>query len=197
MKNKEKSYLTTRQAAQILGVNLHTVQNWVEKGSLTAWKTLGGHRRISKISVDTMVDMQKSQMLQTTTKSEIARLKILIVEDEAELREVYQLHIESWEFPVELFLASNGMEGLLKVGEIKPDLIISDLIMPYMDGFKMLNAIVENDANQSMGIIVVTTMEQGEIDQQGGLPENVTVLKKPIPFSKLKERILFALQNRH
>ena len=42
----EEDFLTTRQAASLLGVALRTVQLWVEAGKLSAWKTRGGHRRI-------------------------------------------------------------------------------------------------------------------------------------------------------
>mgnify|MGYP000630290012 CR=1 FL=1 len=45
------SFLTTREAAQVLGVSLRTTQLWVENGQLDAWKTEGGHRRISRASV--------------------------------------------------------------------------------------------------------------------------------------------------
>lgn len=43
---------TTRKAAALLGVSLRTVQSWVDKGTLDAWKTVGGHRRVTIASIE-------------------------------------------------------------------------------------------------------------------------------------------------
>lgn len=51
----EKSFCTTREAAQLLGVSVGTVQLWVERGVLEAWKTTGGHRRVLRDSVDKLL----------------------------------------------------------------------------------------------------------------------------------------------
>ncbi len=48
---KNKNYCGTTQAAKILGVSVGTVQNMVEQEILIAWKTIGGHRRISLDSI--------------------------------------------------------------------------------------------------------------------------------------------------
>jgi excisionase family DNA binding protein len=49
------AFLTTREAAQALGVSLRTAQLWVENGQLEAWKTEGGHRRITPDSVQRLL----------------------------------------------------------------------------------------------------------------------------------------------
>ena len=52
----EKSdLLSTREAAQLLGISLRTAQLWVESGVLRAWKTAGGHRRILRASVEAVL----------------------------------------------------------------------------------------------------------------------------------------------
>lgn len=47
--------LSTREAAERLGAALRTVQLWVEGGDLPAWKTAGGHRRISRTAVEQLI----------------------------------------------------------------------------------------------------------------------------------------------
>ncbi|MEO5348999.1 MAG: helix-turn-helix domain-containing protein [Magnetococcus sp. YQC-3] len=42
MKGEAEPFMTTPEAARLLGVNARTIQNWVEKGLLHAWKTAGG-----------------------------------------------------------------------------------------------------------------------------------------------------------
>lgn len=63
MKNRgdplnDGDYLTTREAAELLGVALRTAQLWVEAGTLRAWKTAGGHRRITRESVNALLARQ-------------------------------------------------------------------------------------------------------------------------------------------
>ena len=54
--------VSTREAAKILGVSLRTVQLWVESGVLKAWKTAGGHRRVTLSSInEVMADRQESR----------------------------------------------------------------------------------------------------------------------------------------
>jgi CheY-like chemotaxis protein len=65
-----------------------------------------------------------------------ANYKILIVDDRWENRSVLVSLLEPINF--EVIEASNGQEGLDKAKEIQPDLIITDLVMPVMDGFEML-----------------------------------------------------------
>jgi excisionase family DNA binding protein len=53
--NPDDAYLSTREAAELLGISLRTAQLWVENGVLLAWKTSGGHRRILRKSVDALL----------------------------------------------------------------------------------------------------------------------------------------------
>ena len=55
------SELTTRQAATLLNVSVRTVQLWVESGVLQAWKTAGGHRRISVGSIQQLLDEKQDK----------------------------------------------------------------------------------------------------------------------------------------
>ena len=48
----EKVFCTTTEAAAILAISVGTVQLWVDKGLLVAWKTAGGHRRVTRESIN-------------------------------------------------------------------------------------------------------------------------------------------------
>ena len=182
---EEETFLTTRQAAERLGVNFRTIQNWVEKGVLHAWKTVGGHRRIARSSVDDFL-LQRKNALHGIPEVPQEKLKILIVEDESALRGVYEVYFDVWDLPVELSLAANGVEGLLCIGRNKPHVIITDLLMPDMDGFAMLRILLQDPSCQDIRYIVVTRLSDADIDEQGGLPDLVMVLKKPMAFEQLE-----------
>lgn len=184
--SKDETLCSTRQAAELLGVSLRTAQLWVESGVLRAWKTAGGHRRIPRSAVDELL-AQRRQAIAIPGQRDA--LKLLVVEDEADLLKLYRLQIEGWGLPVTLITATNGFEALIRIGEAKPDLLITDLNMPGMDGFRMIRTLRANPEFQDMDIVAVTALGKEEIADRGGLPPGVHMFTKPVPFSEL-ERIV-------
>ena len=182
---------STREAAQLLGVSLRTAQLWVESGVLRAWKTAGGHRRILRSSVDALLAQRREAVGEAPPAHTAQSFKLLVVEDEADLLKLYRLQIGSWDLPLTLITAVNGFEALLRIGETKPDLLVTDLNMPGMDGFRMIRTLRANPEFAAMEIIAVTALGREEITDRGGLPPEVSIFTKPVPFSEL-ERIVRA-----
>ena len=183
----DSEFLTTRQAALRLGFSLGTVQNMVESGALEAWKTSGGHRRIPVASIEKLLARRRN--LTPGTQDSGASLDILFAEDDPTLQLLYQLTMESWDLPIKLRIVGNGFEGLLQVGQQVPDILIADLMMPGMDGFEMIRNLRANPSLSRMDIIVVSAIEREEIAEKG-LPADVTVMGKPIPFHEIKGFLL-------
>lgn len=175
---------TTREAASRLGVSLRTVQLWVESGALPAWKTAGGHRRIAREAVEALAQERRDALTAPAAKPPFT---ILIVEDEDSLRQLYDLKLGSWGLPMEILLAANGYEALLLIGQRQPDLLIADLSMPAMDGFRMIRTLRSTTEYQGLDIVVVTALDETEIADRGGLPTDVRVFRKPIPFADLEQ----------
>jgi len=176
-----------------LGFSLGTVQNMVESGALEAWKTSGGHRRIPLASIDKLLARRRN--LTPGTKDAGAPIDILIAEDDPTLQLLYQLTMEGWDLPIKLRIVANGFDGLLQVGQQVPDILIADLMMPGMDGFEMIRNLRANPTLARMDIIVVSAIEREEIAQKG-LPPDVTVLGKPIPFHEIKGFLLGRVADR-
>jgi CheY-like chemotaxis protein len=112
-------------------------------------------------------------------------LRLLVVEDDARLRRLYELEVPAWDPPVQLDLAKDGFEGLVKIGKNRPDVVISDLMMPGMDGFAMISAL-RKDPSFTARIIVVTALDSGTIRDRGGLPADLHVLRKPAGLAELR-----------
>lgn len=184
--------LSTREAAEQLGVALRTVQLWVESGVLPAWKTAGGHRRISRAAVERLIGERRAALSGDTRPAPLttvgeARLRVMVVEDEPELLRLFIMVIAGWDLPVDVTPASDGFEALLRVGQHCPDLLVTDLNMPGMDGFKMIESLRGvGPAYDDMEVVVVTALSEAEIEQRGGLPSQVRVLHKPVPFDELE-----------
>lgn len=182
-KEGEKEYCSTSEAAQRLGLSLGTVQQMVESGALEGWKTAGGHRRIRRSSVEAFLARSQTG---TPTQRHGDELLVIIAEDDEILQQLYRHTFESWGFPVRLKIVASGFDVLLEVGRYPPDLLISDLKMPGMDGFEMIRRIRENTHMSDMDIVVVSGLSPEDITREGGLPADVTLFGKPVPFRELK-----------
>lgn len=195
MEQVQRAFCTTRTAAELLGVSLRTAQLWSESGVLEAWKTEGGHRRISLESVKRLL-ADPAVISQTDTVQPAADpsrkgaerpFSILVVEDEATLCLVYELTLSRWPMRPQVMTAYDGYEALLRVGLNRPDMLVTDLRMPGMNGFQMLKTLRKLHELSDMKIVVVSGLSPDEIEDGGGIPEGIQVLPKPIPFDQLQE----------
>lgn len=181
------SFLTTREAAQVLGVSLRTTQLWVENGQLDAWKTEGGHRRISRASVQRLLEGKRTiGVLAAHDSPSPERIRVLIIEDDSILLKLYRTVFDSWKMPLDIITAGNGVDGLIRIGKDSPDLMITDLSMPGMDGFRLLHSLATSSYREGLEIVVVSGLDAAEIEKRGGVPEGVPVFPKPVPFVQLK-----------
>jgi excisionase family DNA binding protein len=177
---------STSDAAERLGVSLRTVQLWSEAGLLRAWKTPGGHRRILTASVDELLQRRTGV---SARRPSGGQFQVLVVEDEPDFRQLFELHLRSWDLPIQMSSAASGFDALLQIGATRPDLLITDLRMPGIDGFEMLRALKASGEMGEIQIIVVTALTEHTIAERGGLPAGVTVLFKPLRFAELRHRL--------
>ena len=184
-----REYCSTTEAADLLGVAPKTIQVWVEAGALEAWKTVGGHRRIVMRSIERMLAERGSAMpshvARTTQRSQ---RKILIVDDDPALLRAYEIEMGSWDLSLEIMKAQDGFDAMLQIGQHDPDLLISDLSMTGMDGFRMITRLHSNPARSHLRIIVVTGLDPATVSLLG-LPSDIPVLQKPIQFAHLRSAI--------
>ena len=171
---------TTREAAEALGICVRTAQLWVEQGRLRAWKTPGGHRRILRESVNAQLRAREKEC-----GVSLEGFDILIVEDEPIQRQLLQKKIASLGSEINVRTAYNGVEGLIKIGERQPNVLITDLLMPGLDGFHLLKTLVDSPLVRPLQIIVVTSLADEEIAEQGGLPAGVATFHKPVRVAAL------------
>jgi CheY-like chemotaxis protein len=111
--------------------------------------------------------------------------KILVVDDRWENRSVIVNLLTPVGF--EVVEAVNGAEGLEKVNEFKPDVIITDLVMPVMDGFELLRRLRNTEKLQEI-IVIVSSASVFESDQYKSLDAGANAfLPKPVQVSELFE----------
>jgi two-component system, chemotaxis family, chemotaxis protein CheY len=85
-------------------------------------------------------------------------MKILLIEDDKFFQKFYSTKLQ--ENKVEVDVAGDGEEGLIKMRSMNPDLILLDLIMPKVDGFGVLTARSQDENLKKIPVIVFSTLGQ-------------------------------------
>lgn len=190
--------VTTREAAEMLGVSLRTAQLWVERGRLRAWKTAGGHRRIDRASVEALRAGVSESSDARHDKAAIPRipaealkpseqpLRVVAVEDDKTLQSLYRIAIGAMPFPTEVHVAANGFDGLILIGKVQPDVVILDLNLPGMDGFRLIRELDQHEDFDTLEIVVVSALSQAEIRDRGDIPDTIEIFTKPLAMSQLE-----------
>lgn len=113
--------------------------------------------------------------------------KILLVEDTPDLLENISDILKMEGFLV--VPAVDGIEALGKLNNHTPDLIITDLLMPRMDGFKFVETLKATEHLKNIPVLIFSAKATQENEQQGLKLGAVQYLKKPCPTEYLLEII--------
>lgn len=90
--------------------------------------------------------------------------KILVVDDSPALLELYDFTLSSEGHKVET--AKDGVEGLKKAAQFKPDLILLDILMPNKDGFETLADLKKKKETSSIPVLLLTNVdEQSKVEE--------------------------------
>lgn len=189
-------WISTKKAAELLGVSQRTIQNWVDDGKLLSSRTAGGHRRLDPNQVSQFIqkNYQPKNLFHVTEHPVQPQdgdiLNVLIVEDDFNLLRLCELRFSQFTIPHRLHLAPNPFLGLIMIGKYQPHLIFTDLRMPQVNGLQLISEIIKLPDMLNTRIVVMTGLEISEIVKMGPLPEGLMVLPKPIPFNTV-ETILY------
>lgn len=92
-------------------------------------------------------------------------LKVLLIEDEKEVAELYRLKLGLDGYSVEI--AENGEEGLRKALSEKPELIFLDIKMPGMDGFEVLKHLRASQITKDTPVVILSNFDEQEMIEKG------------------------------
>jgi excisionase family DNA binding protein len=177
-------YCGTSYAAKMLDLSVGTVQSLVEKNELLAWKTQGGHRRIS---IQSVRDFQRrNNYINKSHLTTGQRLKVMVVEDEDLTRQMLSDHFQQWDLPLDPSYFSSALMALLDWPHFQPQVLITDLRMPGLDGFELIRTLHSHPRYGQMVVVVVTALTPEQIAAEGGLPDGVELMHKPIDMGWLK-----------
>ena len=121
----------------------------------------------------------------------VGKKKILIVEDCQEIQEMFELALQSSGYDVDI--AGNGIKLIKKIRDTKPDLILMDILMPWVDGYDLCRDIKGLDDICNIPIIIVTCKTAPEDIQKGFDAGATEYLEKPVEIDKLLQTVASVL----
>ncbi len=112
--------------------------------------------------------------------------KVLIVEDEQTIAELVQNLLETEGFKV--IIASNGREALQILPGKSVDLILSDIMMPFMDGFRLCQELNRHPVYRNIKLVLMSAANPSQIASDHSC-EYAAFIKKPFDLENLLETI--------
>ena len=182
-----KTVFTTGEVAAHCKVTHRTVYNWVKSGHLEAYATPGRHHRIRLQDLREFLKKHAMPPLEETP-SLPDKLRILVVDDEPNIVKAIT-HFLTGQEDYEVAAAFNGFNAGLEVERFHPDLVILDLMMPYVDGFEVCKTIKSSPETEHIKVLVMTGYaEEGFISKAIECGAD-SWLAKPCTMADLGEKI--------
>lgn len=207
--------LSTLEVARRLGLSVRSVQLMVDRGELAAWKTPGGHRRILLRSLEQWLAQRGLQPpaseaaaapakkakagrsaagkgaapAATAAKSRPAAggtpLRILLIEDSKHFQNLIGLLVRQHLPTAELHVADDGFVGLAMAGQLNPDVLLVDLLLPGIDGATLISSLSQHPQFKGLQLVVVTSLDEAEREPFAFALRGVRVVHKPRVVAEL------------
>jgi twitching motility two-component system response regulator PilG len=114
-------------------------------------------------------------------------MKVLLVDDTRTLLSLIRVYLMGWQ--IDFVEAKDGLEGLARAREVKPDLIVSDVRMPGMDGFELCAAVRADPELFQTPLVLLTSLNDEASRRKGKLVGASAFLTKPVAVDELRRTV--------
>jgi CheY-like chemotaxis protein len=122
-------------------------------------------------------------------KNRLSKIRIVVVDDHADTRDLLRLFLELC--GAQPTVASNGQEALKLIKKERPDLLISDLSMPHMDGYELMEKVQDLEEEiGSLPSIACSAYARGEDRARARMAGFNALVEKPVDLDQLVTTIL-------
>lgn len=157
VQSMDKDVLTTSEAAKLLGISVRTAQLLIEGGTLTSWKTPGGHRRVYRTEVEALIAR--------TRPAPVLESSLVIVVCSPDRRAVYETMLAGVP-ECTVAIHEDAHTAAFVIGSRLPAAVIVDLDDTYSDRLAFLRHI---DLNPAFGSIAVFAAASADVKASGDL----------------------------
>lgn len=196
---KKKKVFSAHEVANFCDVVNQTAINWIRQGHLEAYTTPGGQYRVY---ADVLAKFMQSQGMRLPDEvreilAEQARIEeVLIVDDDAELNDLIKQYLDKRYPEFKINQAYDGYDAGKAITEFKPDVVLLDINLPGVDGYKLCRQI-KSDENLSRPIVIaVSGVTDGDIQERVKEAGADAFVAKPIELDSLPQLIEDLAQNR-
>lgn len=173
-------FLSTAEAARMLGLSTTLVQTLVDQGDLKGWKTRGGHRRISLDSIQgyqTDARHVGGSLQKSSTKPHVTIViesPILFIELKAEC--------ELWNLPIDVRFFDSVTEALLELSSQKPDMMVVEMSMPRSQQEKTFQALenFNQRGHTPLSVVLITAEKALKASMPAGASSSIQVVSGPL-----------------
>jgi len=153
---------TTQDVARVLSASRTSVQRWIDSGSLKAFKTPGGHRRVTQRELVAFLRRQGAPV----PASLLSRVRLLVVDDDAHFLKALKPLMKSLSGSVEVDFVDNGVDALLRIGAGQVDAVLLDSAMPQLDGLQVLEKLKANPSTAEVVVIGMSGRADDKLEQK-------------------------------
>lgn len=181
---------TTEEIAQMCGVSRPAVVEWIGRGLLPARLTEGGHRRVARAALAAFLSQQGYKL-----PPEVARAKpmVVVIDDETIWRATLEATLISG-YDVRTY--PQGVEVLVAIGALRPDIIVVDTRMPGFDGYALVEAL-RNHGVLVDALVVALTQSDEEVSGAKSIGAHGAIAKSRVSeLPQLLTRLLMEYQRR-
>jgi PAS domain S-box-containing protein len=175
-------FVTQRPKGNGTGLGLSVTRNLVEEcGGVISYESNPDEGTVFKVAFPLISSIRPTQ--------------VLVVDDDQTMRQIIQKRL-SRQPGISVQVANNGVEAVVKLGRYTPDIIVTDLFMPGMDGRELLRHVKSTPALSQVDLLVITGLpdspEAQEI-RESGLAD---VVPKPFKSGELINKIVGMIKSR-
>lgn len=188
--NKKERVFSAHEVANICGVVNQTTINWIDKGHLDAFRTPGGQYRVYPDVLARFLQKQNMRLPDELKQilAEQARIdQVLIVDDDRDFNDLVRKAIVAHYPDTKVNQAFDGFDAGRAVAELQPDLIVLDVTLPGVDGYRLCEHI-KSDENLTRPIVVMVTGDPDPTVEARSMEAGADAfLRKPIDIDSLPE----------
>lgn len=178
--------MSTFDVASMLEVDPGSVANWIDSGRLKAYRTPGGHRRVSDEDLLAFLRQHNMPIPQRLVQKTV---KIVIVDDEPAITEMVARAIGLSHPEYQIHQAHDGFQAGSMIATLRPDVVILDLRMPGMDGFSVCRQIKEQEQTRHAAVVAMTAYPSPEAEAEILRCGAKACLAKPLDFGRLVQKV--------
>lgn len=179
-------FLTTNEAARLLGVSRPLVIQWIDSGKLKGFRLPGSASR--RVPREAVVAFARENGIPLAAQAAPAR-RILVVDDDAAFAEALRAALTAAPAPWDVQVAASGFEAGRFVASAAPQVILLDIRLKDVDGRRICRTLREDPRLRDIRIVAMsgylTAAEEKRLRQQGF----DDFLRKPFPTEKLLARL--------